>query len=430
MPCHDGHACAEFNQLSRRRFLAMGGGAALAAAAAPAWLPRVALARDYRGGQRDVMIFVYMRGAADALSMIPPHAEAEYYAKRPTLAVPRPTSGLPGAAIDLDGFFGMAPPMSSLMPAYLDGRLLVVHACGMNDPTRSHFEAQTFTEVGIPGESSLATGWLGRHLASVTPGTAGALLRGVAINSALPLMMFGGTQALAIDNLDAYGLAGPSTSLGARRQALNDLYNQAGPPLASVAGTTLGTIDLLNTINFGAYAPAGGAVYPSNSLGRALKSTAALIKAEIGVEAISVESHGWDTHNDQGNNSGFMADLLATFSQALSAFYTDMTARPAPSFTLVAMSEFGRQLEENGTFGTDHGHGGAMFLMGTCVNGGRVLTQWPGLAPEQLFENRDLNVTIDFRDVLAEVVQQRLGNPDLPFVFPDFSPTPRGVFAC
>jgi uncharacterized protein (DUF1501 family) len=409
----------------------MGGGAALAAAAAPSWLPRVALARDFRGSQRDVLVLVYMRGAADALTMIPPYLEPEYYAKRPTLAVPQPGSPSPDAAIDLDGFFGLAPSLSPLLAPYADGRLLLVHACGMHDDTRSHFEAQAFTEVGIPGEGSLASGWLGRHLSSVAPASAGALLRGVAINDFFPLMLYGGTSSLAINNLDTYGLSGPSSSLAARRQALSDLYGTAGPPLAPIAGATLGTIDLLNTINFAGYTPAGGASYPNNSFGRALKSSAALIKAQVGVEAIAVDIHGWDTHSDQGNNAaGYMAGLMNSFAQGLAAFYRDMTALTAPSFTLVAMSEFGRELEENGTFGTDHGHGAAMFVMGSCVNGGRVLTQWPGLAPEQLFQDRDLDVTIDFRDVLAEVIQQRLGNPKVSTVFPGFTPTPQGVFAC
>ena len=121
---------------------------------------------------------------------------------------------------------------------------------------------------------------------------------------------------------------------------------------------------------------------------------------------------------------------MTTFARGLGAFHTDMTAGSTPSFTLVAMSEFGRRLYENGNYGTDHGHGGIMLVMGACVAGGRVMAQWPGLQPEQLFEERDLEVTLDYRDILAEIVQQRLGNPNLSFVFPGFTPTPRGVLAC
>ena len=120
---------------------------------------------------------------------------------------------------------------------------------------------------------------------------------------------------------------------------------------------------------------------------------------------------------------------MQQFAQAIAAFYVDMVyANKINNVTLVATSEFGRVARENASQGTDHGHGNAMFVMGGQVRGGRVLTQWPGLADGQLYQNQDLQVTIDYRDILAETVLRRLGNTNLDLVFPGYTPTMRGVF--
>jgi len=428
----ESRACPEYYALSRRRFMAVTGAAAAAAATAPAWLPRVAMARDHRGSMRDVAISVFLRGAADGLSIVAPYGEAAYYSNRPTLAVPQPDSGSPSAALDLgDGFFGLNPNMAALMPVYNNGHLLAIHATGSTDPSRSHFDAQKFMEVGTPDAFGVNTGWLGRHLASAAPSDPNALLRAVGISTGLPLSLAGGPQTLPIPNLDNFGLTGFSSTKAARQIALGDLYGGGhGGELEAVAQNTLATIDLLNTINFAGYVPAGGAVYPSGSLGDGLKSVAALIKAQVGVEAVAIDVQGWDTHTNQGSLSGAMATLLATLAQAMAAFYTDMTAASAPGFIMEVQSEFGRRLLENGSQGTDHGHGNVMLLMGQCVAGGRVLSQWPGLGAGQLYEGRDLQVTIDYRHILAEIVQNRLGNENLGYVFPGFSPAFQNVLAC
>lgn len=431
MSHRDPHACPEYNALSRRGFLASTGATAVALAAAPVWLPRVSLARDHRSGPRDVIVSIYLRGASDGLSLVPPHAENAYYTARPTLAVPRPSSGNPNAAINLDGFFGIARPLQPLYHAYQQGQLLFVHACGSHDPSRSHFEAQRFMEVGVPQDPALTTGWLGRHLASTAPSRSEAVLRAVGISTGLQLTLEGGPSTLPIPDLASFGLAGPAATATARRNVLATLFMDEPDPLSAAAITTLQTIDLLNTISFSSYSPANAAVYPEGSFGTALKSTAALIKADVGVEAVAIDLGGWDTHNSQGTIGGALDALMTTFGQALGAFHADIIAdNAAPSTTLVAMSEFGRRLNENGSQGTDHGHGNVMIVMGRCVQGGRVLRIWPGLAQANLFEGRDLAVTIDYRDVLAEIVQRRLGNNDLATVFPNFTPTMRGVLSC
>lgn len=420
------YACPEYVQLSRRQFVGYAGGA-VAAAAIPAWLPRVALAHDDCLG-RDVIISIFLRGASDGLSMCVPFLESNYYASRPTLAVPPPDSPDPNHAIDLDGQFGLPPALAPLLPAYQAGHLAIVHACGSKDPSRSHFDAQYFMEAGLPGQTSLFSGWLARHLQTTNPMVPGAPLRGVGIATALQRTLVDAPGTLPIPNLDTFGLTGSSSTTAKRMAALVDMYEQVEDPLKAAALTTQATVDLLNTINFSGYVPSGGAVYPNNSFGTALKSTAALIKAEVGVEAIAIDYGGWDTHSNQGVFAGAMYNLMDTLSKNLAAFHTDMFTAGKTNFTLVVMSEFGRRLSENGTIGTDHGHGNVMYVMGGQVKGGKVHTQWPTLEPGKLFEGKDLDVTIDFRDVLAEIVALRLQNQaNLGFVFPSYTPAFPGI---
>jgi uncharacterized protein (DUF1501 family) len=286
-------------------------------------------------------------------------------------------------------------------------------------------------EVGKPRDQLLVTGWLGRHIESIAPMDPLAKLRAVGISTGLQQSLAGGPSTLPIPDLDAFNLGGSSATRDARRSALADMYMATGNPLAAAVSTTFDTIDMLNTINFAGYVPAGGAVYPTGGFGTALKSTAALIKAEVGVEAVAIDLGGFDTHNNQGNfTGGFFANLMSTLANGMAAFYADMFTGPAPNVTVVAMSEFGRRLGENASNGTDHGRGNVMMVMGNCVNGGQVKRIWPGLGPGQLFEGVDLDVTIDYRNVLAEIVQNRLGNANLAHVFPDFAPQFQGVLSC
>lgn len=419
--------CREYQHLSRRGFLGVSGAAALAAAA-PAWLPRVAMAASHRSTMRDVVISVYLRGACDGLTMVVPHADPEYYAARPRLSVPRPDSGGAYRCTDLDGFFGLHPAMLPLVPSYQDGRLLFVHASGLTDPTRSHFDAQRFMEVGAADDVALLSGWLGRHLGLVPPMTPGALLRGVGLNTGLMRTLVGAPRTLPIPDPDAFDLGGRGATYTLRRSILRDVYTETQGPLRTAALDTIQTIDLLNTIDFDGYVPEGGAIYPAGDFGSSLRSAAALIKAQIGVEAIAVDLHGWDTHVNQGNESGVMAGLLSELARGLAAFDADMSEGSSrATYVLVCMSEFGRRVEENGSSGTDHGHGNCMMVLGSAVRGGRVMCQWPGLAPEHRFEGLDLDVTIDYRDVLAEIVSRRLGGSDLAQIFPRYSPRFRGV---
>ena len=417
--------CDEYHALTRRQFLG-NTAALLTAAAVPAWLPRVAYAHTF-DSNRDVLVSIYLRGGCDGLSLCVPHAEDAYYALRPTLAVPRPNANDPFAATDLDGFFGLPPAMAGLLQAYIAGDLLIVHATGSVDESRSHFDAQHFMEVGKPRDPDLFTGWLGRHLLTTAPMDPNAILRAIGINNGLQQTLAGAPQTLPIPNLGDFNLAGNDDTAAERLDALVAMYADTLEPLKSAAENSKATIALLESIGIENYTPANGAVYPEDPFGQALRSSAALIKADAGVEAIAVDKGGWDTHNDQGTTQGELATHMTSLAESLAAFHADVIANGDRNVTVVVMSEFGRTPEENASRGTDHGHGNVMFVLGNRIAGGRVLTQWPGLEPEQLFQERDLDVTIDHRDILAEIIQLRLNNPDLATVFPDHTPTFQGV---
>lgn len=427
MSFHEANGCPEYRSLSRRSLLKRGGTAAILATLAPAWLPKVAYAAA-DDSDRDIVISVYLRGGADGLTLCVPHGDAAYYAQRPGLAIAPPGNGTNGAT-DLDGFFGLPPALASLAPVYAAGHLAFVHATGLTSTSRSHFDAQRWMEVGNVGVATNITGWLGRHLATVSPIDSNAVLRGVSLGAALAVTMVGAPLTLPIQDPGSFGLSGSSFTVGERTQALLDLYADEAALQATVQNT-MNTIELLEAIDFAGYVPAGGASYPSGPFGQALAATAALVRANVGVEAVHVDKPGWDTHAGQGVLGGTMAILMEDLAAGLLALYTDMHASGnLGRVIVVVLTEFGRVVAENGSLGSDHGHGGALMLMGGGVNGGQVVSNWPGLQTEQLFEQRDLAITIDYRDILAEIVQKRLHNANLAAVFPGYAPTFRNLVA-
>ena len=422
----DSHACAEYRQLSRRSFMARTTASAIALAT-PAWLPRVTFAQSANSA-RDVIVSIFMRGGADGLTLVAPFGDPAYYSLRPTIAIPQPDSPNANRGVDLDGFFCLPNAMASLLPAYQAGHLLVVHATGSTDPTRSHFDAQNYMEIGVPGGSDLATGWLGRHLASRPPVKADAALRALGFSFGTPLTLAGAPATLPIPDPGNFGLSGSSTTRTARLNWLANAYASERDPLKTAALNTQRTIATLTGLNIAGYVPAGGAVYPTGTFAAALRSTAALIRADIGVEAVQIDISGWDTHSAQGPLTGGMATNMRTFATSLAAFHQDIEgAGRLNQVTLAAISEFGRVARENGSQGTDHGHGNCMFVMGGNTNGGRVMANWPGLSPGQLYENQDLAITIDHRDILAEIVARRLDNSNTDYVFPGYTPSWRGA---
>ena len=423
--------CAEYHALTRRQFLWTGATAAAAAAAlaapyVPAWLPRVVLG-DTHARNRDVIVAIFLRGGADGLTLCVPFGDASYYASRPTIAIPRPDARAPRRATALDDFFAFPPAMTPLLPAYRAKDLLIVHAAGQQNDSRSHFEAQRYMEVGKAADPNVVTGWLGRHLASVQPIRADAPLRGVGLSPGLRKTLVGAPKTLPVNPASA-DIGGSADTLAERMAFLRAAYADETEPVRSIAHDSLVVSALLASLDINRYVPANRAVYPNNPFATGLRSVAALIKADVGIEAAQIDLNGWDTHASQGPLAGSMFETMTTFAQAIAAFHADVIAPGDRRVTVVAMSEFGRNVAENGSGGTDHGRATVMFVMGKRIAGGRVLVNvWPGLARENLEAGQDLKVTLDYRDVLAEIVTKRLANDNLSFVFPGLTPKVWGV---
>ncbi len=371
---------------------------------APLWLQRAALADDAPGRRRKVLVAIFQRGAADGLNIVVPHAEKRYYNLRPTISVPQST------VIDLDGFFGLHPSLAPLKPLWDRQQLAIVHAAGSPDPTRSHFDAQDYMESGTPGLKATTDGWLNRAL----PAEAGkpSPVRAVSLGPNLPRALRGTNNAVAVDNLNSF-----SVRDAAAAKVLESMY--AGSQDQVLGGTgreTFEAVALLQSIQKTPYQPAAGANYPKGRFAESMRQIAQLIKADVGVEVAFADIGGWDHHV---NEVGQLTARLDEFGSSLAAFYQDIGDR-MEDVVVVTMSEFGRTAKENGNRGTDHGHANAMFVMGGPVKGGKVYGKWPGLAPEQLYEQRDLALTTDFRDVLSEAVYRHLGNRSIKPVFPNY----------
>ncbi|MBM3977992.1 MAG: DUF1501 domain-containing protein [Planctomycetes bacterium] len=392
-------------------------------------LPRLYLRgaskQDASAEPRDVLVHVLLRGGMDGLTTCVPHGDPHLYTARPTLAIAPPGSS--GGALDLDGFFGLAPAAAPLLTPWGNGHLAIVHAAGSPDPTRSHFEAFARMELGIPLQplGSVSSGWLARHL-QVTPALGAGPLRAAALVDVMPMTLAQAPQTLPIPDLSNYAFPGAPVTAALRESLIAGMYAGAAAPLSAIALDTIGTIHLLDLIDFANYAPAPGANYPAGSeLAAGLRQSAALIKADVGLECVMLELGGWDLHSQLGPLNGVMALLLDELCRSLEAFYLDMLS-DIDRVVVVVMSEFGRRVAENGSAGLDHGHGNAMLLLGGHIAGGQVHGTWPGLAPAAL-DHGDVAITTDYRDVVGEVLAKRLGNTALAQVFPNHTVVFPGV---
>ena len=407
---------------TRRIFLRNSALAMVGTGALPLWLERAARGAETAGQRRKVLVAIFQRGAADGLNIVVPHGEAQYYELRPTIAVPRPSaSAAADSAIDLDGFFGLHPALAPLKPLWQQQQLAVIHATGSPDPTRSHFDAQDYMESGTPGLKATEGGWLNRALLPSADNK--SPVRAVSLGPALSRTLRGSNNAVAIDNLSTFVLRDAAAS-----KAMQAMYNTAYDTGADqiLGGTgkeAFEAMNLLDALRKTPYQPAGGATYPKGRLGQSMQQIAQMIKAGVGLEVAFADIGGWDHHlNEVGAKPsvGQLANVLTEFGGSLAAFAQDMGDR-MEDVVVVTMSEFGRTAKENGNRGTDHGHGNVMFALGGPVRGSKVYGNWPGMAKEQLYEARDLAVTTDFRDVLAEAVASHLGNPNIAGVFPGYA---------
>ncbi|MCW2600260.1 MAG: hypothetical protein JWM02_2089 [Frankiales bacterium] len=401
--------CADL-ACTRRRLLA--GAATLAGLGALELAsPRLAFAS---GEQRsDLLVVVSLRGGADGLSLVPPLSDPGYLTARPDIGV------RPGQALQLDGVFGLHPGLRPLLPFWTDRRLAIVHAVGDSDGTRSHFEAMDAMERGVNAATAVSSGWVDRHLTA----------RGLRV---------GDFPALAIGNRPPGSLQGPAPDLSVNsvrdvrvrvadkrrvptEKALAEMYAGVAGPHADAARSTLDALRRFAPLRDHPYLPRVGVNYPTDSFGVGLRQIAQVARAGVGLQVATLDLGGWDTHEGMGDAAGgAMTQLVSRLGAGLAAFARDLGPLLATT-TIVTMSEFGRRVWQNGSGGVDHGHGSAMLVLGGGIRGGKVYGRWSGLDASHL-ENGDLRVTTDYRDVLGELVQRRLGGGSLTTVFPDHRP--------
>lgn len=382
------------------------------------WMPRLAFAPKNSAPRGDTLVVVFLRGAADVLNMVVPHGEEAYYQLRPSLGIPHPDDSKAKQgerAIDLDGFFGLHPSMELLLDSWQSQHLAIIHACGAPDESRSHFKAMELMERGVDDERGPASGWIGRHLATLNTGNSSPL-RAVGMGTRPQRSLSGTVPVSALRSIADFHLGGDPRALQQMRLALSTVYEN------DVLGQdTLSIMDTLETLDPLTYIASRNAVYPDSEFGLALKQTAMLIKAEVGLEVSAIDVGGWDTHFAQGSTSGLMPNLMQDLAEGLAAFHADMFHHMG-NLTIVTMSEFGRRASENGSLGTDHGHGSMMMVLGGNVQGGKVHGAWPGMREGQLIGPGDLAVTTDYRDVLSEVLVKRLNNRATDEIFPNYEP--------
>lgn len=412
--------CREAGTLSRRRFLQAVGITGAAVAAGPMLSAQAAFASGSWSGP--ILLVISLRGGMDGLSLVPPIGDPNYAVKRPNIAVPAATA-LPTG----DRMFGLHPALAPLQPLWTGGRLCFVHAVGTPDQTRSHFSATDELERAAPG-TSIRTGWLDRVLGVAGTGTT---FEAVALGSGgVPRLLSGPSDALAIHSLASFKLQSLDWVGPRLTTALRALHSDAALPHASAAIATLDALDTAAAVLTTHGGARNGATYPANSrLGSALADAAALIRADVGLQALAIDVGDWDMHSGLGNaGGGEFAGKAGEVAAALAAFATDLGAT-FDRVNVVTLSEFGRRVEENGSGGVDHGHGNAVLLAGGGLVGSTIHGTWPGLADAQL-DAGDLAGTTDYRNVLGEFLVKRAGltTSQLETVFPGLTPQFVGAF--
>ena len=391
---------------------------------------------NLKGGR---LVLVFLRGAYDGLSALVPHGDDNYYRLRPNIAIPMP-DGTAQTTLKLDGSFGLHPAMASLLPLWQQGVLGVVPCAGSPDPTRSHFEAQHHWETGLPGKGSAADGWLNTLTGMRQPAQAigvgeanPQILAGSAAVQLVPrgqaatrsgalgdartrdavMRLYGGSDALS----QAFR-AGASSRL----QTTQTLTESETSAMASQAVATPSMT--ASAMDAHQMAAADNGAGPAKGLLLDAQHLATLMRRNRKLRNGFLSAGGWDTHANQGAATGALAQNLGQLAATLVQLRRDFSE---PNDVVLVVSEFGRTSAENGTRGTDHGHGNALWLMGDGVAGGRWHGNWSGLAQGNLHEGRDLPVHHDFRAVLAQVLRQSQGltAPELDRLFPGFAWDPQ-----
>ncbi len=409
-------------KLSRRTLLASGVGAGLITAAALAPGVRVMLRPNTGAGPqgRDILVVVFMRFGADGLTMVAPADDSDYRDNRPTIGLTTTgeRAGLHVGALGGVPFF-LHPSGAELKPLYDAGKLAIVHAAGLPTNTRSHFESQDMMERGVTeNDGPQKGGWLARHL--MARGLDVPQLGVVASAADVQASLHGYSNAVAIPDVTQFNVTGGDFNLN-----VIEALNAGADPQAAAVRSTVGMVRAVRTklaaITDG-YSTS--AEYPGGEFSTAMRSVANLVKMNAGLEIATVDFGGWDHHYKMNQ---YFPGHMTQLSKTLAAFWSDMRDFQ-DRLTVVAMTEFGRRLEENTAGGTDHGAASLMLVLGGAVKGGQMHGTWPGLRPADLREG-DLRITTDVRQVLAEILAKRRGETALGQIFPTMAYAPVGVIA-
>ncbi len=362
------------------------------------------------------LIVIFLRGAVDGLSVVVPYTETAYYSARKRIAIPQPDKA--GGVLDLDGRFGLHPSLAALMPLWKQKNLAFIHACGSPGPSRSHFDAQEYMETGTPGIKNTQDGWMNRLLALLT--VENNPIQAVNVGSTIPRILAGNAaiatipagrrvaKRLPIDNPQ---LTTSFDKLYSGDDALSKTYRDAREAREALMENSDVEMQMANN---GAPLPRG--------FTRDAQRLARLMVRDSRIELAFLALGGWDTHINQGNTKGQLAQRLQRLGDGLATLQKEL-GEVYKNTNIVVMSEFGRTVKENGNGGTDHGHGNVMWLLGGNVSGGKVYGNFPGLSNNQLHEGRDLAVTTDFRDAIATVLQRHinLNQTNISKIFPDYT---------
>ena len=378
--------------------------------------------------KRKIMVCIFQRGAMDGLMAVTPFTDQNLKAARPGLFMSAAQGGKNKPLIDLDGKFGLHPSMAAFEPMFKEKRMAIVHGIGSPNNTRSHFDAQDFMESGTPFKKGTASGWLNRAV-GLLGHDAATPFQGVSLTTSLPRSFYGDNPAVAINNLVDFNIQLKGNQAGANlaSKSFEDLYDQTSSGLLKNTGKeSFDAIKMLQKTDTKNYKPEYNAVYPNTALGNSLKQIAQLIKMDVGMEVAFTESGGWDTHFNQGTDTGIFARNVNDLSNSIMAFWTDM-GKYQDEVTVMTMTEFGRTVAQNGTGGTDHGRASCNFILGNSVNGGLVHGVVNPLVKENLEDGRDLAVTTDFRAVFSEVADKHLGINNDKVLFPDWQGKQIGV---
>lgn len=366
-------------------------------------------------------VFVFLRGAYDGLSMLVPYIDSRYAQIRPNIAIPKP-DGTSNSALLLDDTFGLHPACSGLLPLWKQGVLAAIPCAGSPDKTRSHFDAQYHWETGKPGSSSPSSGWL--NVLSGSP-EFGKGVHAIGVGESNPRILSGPERVQLVSTgmlaTRPGALAEPKT-----REAILELYAGDEKLVSAIlegATNRISTAAMLKPSTFAdteEQKRANNGAGPPQGLALDAKHLGILMHQNRQLRIGFLSCGGWDTHINQGNVKGLLASNLGNLSNTLIQL---RDAFKEPNDLIIVASEFGRTCAENGTKGTDHGHGNVMWLLGNAVQGGRWHGRWDGLEIDKLNEGRDIPVHHDFRTIFVEALRRSLGvsQSRYPAMFPGYT---------